>query len=151
MVTALSSMEAVSLSSSWPSLMIRQSAISHWDSTDIRQAALVIMMVADALVPNRLQDISNHHADLNGTTVCRSLEALQIPGPCLNIKTVFPRYGDYHVKDKTVVRPCNLKHWDPYTGKTTSLYWDGPWSLENMDLAKFFIQTLQNVFVTLPE
>ena len=24
------------------------------------------------------------------------------PGPCLNIKTIFPRYGDSHVKDKTV-------------------------------------------------
>ena len=29
-------------------------------------------------------------------------------GPCLNIKTLFPRYGD------------------PYTGKTTSLYWGDP-------------------------
>ena len=26
------------------------------------------------------------------------------PGPRLNIKTVFPRYGDSHVKDTTVVR-----------------------------------------------
>ena len=26
----------------------------------------------------------------------------------LNIKTVFPRYGDSHVKDKTVVRPSYL-------------------------------------------
>ena len=30
------------------------------------------------------------------------------PGPCLNIKTVFPRNGDSHVKDKTVVRPSYL-------------------------------------------
>ena len=29
-------------------------------------------------------------------------------GPRLNIKTVFPRYGDSHVKDKTVVRPFYL-------------------------------------------
>ena len=50
-----------------------------------------------------------------------------VPGPCLNIKTVFPRYGDSHVKDKTVDRPSYLWHGDPYTGKTTSLYWDGPW------------------------
>ena len=28
----------------------------------------------------------------------------QPPGPRLNIKTVFPRYGDSHVKDKTVTR-----------------------------------------------
>ena len=45
----------------------------------------------------------------------------ETPGPRLNIKTVFPRYGDSHVKDKTVAR-----HGDPYTGKTTSLYWDVP-------------------------
>ena len=32
----------------------------------------------------------------------------QLPGPRLNIKTVFPRYGDSHVKDKTVVRPSYL-------------------------------------------
>ena len=38
----------------------------------------------------------------------------------LNIKTVFPRYGDSHVKDKMVA-----KHGDPYIGKTTALYWDG--------------------------
>ena len=30
------------------------------------------------------------------------------PGPRLNIKTVFPMYGDSHVKDKTVVRPSYL-------------------------------------------
>ena len=48
------------------------------------------------------------------------------PGPRLNIKTIFPRYGDSHVKDMTVARPSYLSHGDPYTGKTTSLYWDGP-------------------------
>ena len=26
------------------------------------------------------------------------------PGPCLNIRTIFPRYGDSHVKDETVAR-----------------------------------------------
>ena len=30
------------------------------------------------------------------------------PGTHLNIKTVFPRYGDFHVKDKTVARPSYL-------------------------------------------
>ena len=29
-------------------------------------------------------------------------------GPHLNIKTVFPRYVDFHVKDKTVARPFYL-------------------------------------------
>ena len=48
------------------------------------------------------------------------------PGSRLNIKTVFPRYGDSYAKDKTVARPSYLWHGDPYTGKTTFLYWDGP-------------------------
>ena len=49
----------------------------------------------------------------------------QEPGPRFNIKTVFPGYGDSHVKDKTIVRLSYLKHGDPYAGKTTFLYWDG--------------------------
>ena len=44
-------------------------------------------------------------------------------GPHLNIKIIFPRYGDPHVKDETVVRPSHFWHGDPYTSKTTSLYW----------------------------
>ena len=32
------------------------------------------------------------------------------PGSCLNIKTVFPRYGDSHVKDKTVTRIFLLQY-----------------------------------------
>ena len=31
-------------------------------------------------------------------------------GPRLNIKTIFPRYGDSHVKDKTITRPSCLVH-----------------------------------------
>ena len=34
------------------------------------------------------------------------------------------KYVVSHVKDKTVGRPSYLLHGDPYTGKTTSLYWD---------------------------
>ena len=30
------------------------------------------------------------------------------PGPHFNKKTVFPRHGDSHVKDKTVARPSHL-------------------------------------------
>ena len=32
----------------------------------------------------------------------------QTLGPRLNIKTIFPRYGDSHVKDKKVTRPWYL-------------------------------------------
>ena len=38
------------------------------------------------------------------------------PGPRLNIKTVFPRYGDSHVKDKTVGETVLSLTWE-------SLYW----------------------------
>ena len=49
-------------------------------------------------------------------------------GPCFNIKTIFPMYGDPRVKDKTVARPSYLYYGDPLIlhGKTTSLYWGGP-------------------------
>ena len=36
------------------------------------------------------------------------LTILKPPGPRLNVRTVFPRYGDSHVKDKTVARPSYL-------------------------------------------
>ena len=49
-----------------------------------------------------------------------------VPGPCLNIKSVFFRYGDFHYKDKTIVRASYLYNGSPYIGKTTNLYWDGP-------------------------
>ena len=43
--------------------------------------------------------------------IIKLLKLLQLTwrsGSCLNIKTVFPRYGDSHVKDKTVARPSYL-------------------------------------------
>ena len=46
----------------------------------------------------------------------RSTLYSQLSGSRFNIKTVFPRYGDSHVKDKTVERPSYLLHEDPYTG-----------------------------------
>ena len=36
------------------------------------------------------------------------ISSFPAPGARLNIKNVFPRYGDSHVKDKTVVRPSYL-------------------------------------------
>ena len=38
------------------------------------------------------------------------------PGPCLNIKTVIPRFRDSHVKDNTVARPSYLLHGDRFSG-----------------------------------
>ena len=80
----------------------------------------IIMMVADALVPNRCQDIRTHNADLIMVILYDTGIMLQPisnvqgrsggwqPGPRFNIKTLFPRYRDSHVKDKTVPRPSYL-------------------------------------------
>ena len=46
------------------------------------------------------------------------------PGPCLNIKTVFPGYRDSHNNDEMVVKPSYLYNGNLYTGKMASLYWD---------------------------
>ena len=43
-------------------------------------------------------------------------ENTKAPGPRLNIKTIFPRYGDSHVKDKTVGETVLSLTWE-------SLYW----------------------------
>ena len=40
-------------------------------------------------------------------------------GSHFSFKTVFPRYGDSHVTDKTVSWQSYLQHVDPYTDKTT--------------------------------
>ena len=40
-------------------------------------------------------------------------------------KDSLSRYSDSHYKDKLVVRLSNLFNGNPYTGKMTSLYWDG--------------------------
>ena len=65
------------------------------------------------------------HADQGPAHITLSVISSQIL-PRFNIKTIFPRYGDSHVKDKTVVRPYHLYYAGPYTGKTTFLNWDNP-------------------------
>ena len=47
----------------------------------------------------------------------------EYPEPCLNIKTVFFRYMDFHYKDKTVMRLSYLYNGNPQTRTMTSLYW----------------------------
>ena len=48
-------------------------------------------------------------------------------GPCFNIKTVFPAI-DFYCKDKPIVRQSYLYNGNPYTGKTTPLYWAACWA-----------------------
>ena len=52
----------------------------------------------------------------------KACQELSWCAPRLNTKTVFARYEDSYVTDKTVL----FLHGDRYTGKTVSLYWDGP-------------------------
>ena len=56
--------------------------------------------------------------------------AMQAARSPSHYKDLFSRYGDSHVKDKMVMRLSYLKHVDPYTGKTTSLYWNGPQGID---------------------
>ena len=46
------------------------------------------------------------HSGWHPLILDKSLRLFRRSGPRLNIRTVFPRYGDSHVKDKTVVRSC---------------------------------------------
>ena len=41
------------------------------------------------------------------------------------------RCEDFHYKDKMVMRPSYLYNGNPYTGKTTSLYWDASLNVLN--------------------
>ena len=69
--------------------------------------------------------------------------------PYLNIMMAFPRYGDSHVKDKTVVRLSYLQHLqhlqpilqhrDPYTCKMAALYWDSPLNIHLITLNSRYI------------
>ena len=53
----------------------------------------------------------------NSSHKCQSLKCWPCsPGPCLNIKTIFPMYGGSHVKDKTVCETvlsltCESLYW----------------------------------------
>ena len=46
-------------------------------------------------------------------------------------KTAFSRYGDSHVKDKTVARPSDLKHGDPILVRRHLYIETAPWSRYN--------------------
>ena len=52
--------------------------------------------------------IINYLAKNNLDVVMPAGIFMRAPGPRLNIKTVFSRYGDSHVKDKTVAIPAYL-------------------------------------------
>ena len=62
-------------------------------------------------------------------TICSGPVCIRDLGPSqYTYKDRLSRYGDFHYKDKTVVKPSYLYNGNPYIGKTavTSLYWDGP-------------------------
>ena len=51
-------------------------------------------------------------------------------------KDSFSGKGNFHYKDKTVVRPSCLYNGNSCTGKTTSLYWDGSQSSVSSSVAR---------------
>ena len=73
-------------------------------------------------IPLTAEDKSSQHMSLqspslsiafqpqtpSGKQLYFTMKQLVGSGPRLNIKTVFPRYGDSHVKDKPAVRPAYL-------------------------------------------
>ena len=65
-----------------------------------------------------LLEWQQHLPKANGLRHLNDIEGMGLwsPGPRLNIKTVFPRYGDSHVKDKTVGETVLSLTWE-------SLYW----------------------------
>ena len=62
-------------------------------------------------------------------------------------KDSLPRYGDFHYKNKTILKPSYIYNGNSFTGKTTFLYWDGPlyceicrWGLSKCHTTeKFFV------------
>ena len=74
---------------------------------------LNIRMSSNQCKDIHVKDIFNMGIPILGKTL---FILRQGPGPRLNIKTVFPRYGDSHVKDKTVGDTVLSLTWE-------SLYW----------------------------
>ena len=68
------------------------------------------------------------------------------PRPRLIKMTVVPRYGDPHVKDKTVARPSFLWHGDPDTGYTKFIYWDGPFIGSLLSVVYWAVRLVPNFF-----
>ena len=71
--------------------------------------ALVIYIGVVLILMSKHREVISYQKD----TSCLPLVRL---GPRLNMKTVFPRYGDSHVKDKTVGETVLSLTWE-------SLYW----------------------------
>ena len=52
-----------------------------------------------------------------------SVTWLLMPWAPSQYKDHLSRYGDFHYKDETVIRPSHLYNGNSHIGKTTSLYW----------------------------
>ena len=84
------------------------------DSAEPRLESFYPPFVAGIDLPHQgvVDSYNPHNGSTNTITVAywywNGSLAAQDSGYHLNIKTVFPRYGDSHVKDKTVARPSYL-------------------------------------------
>ena len=67
---------------------------------------------------------------------------MEIPilGNRANIKALFSRYGDFHYKEKRDLRPSYLYNRYSWTGKTTSLYWNGPLFVVQHNIVQWIVQ-----------
>ena len=71
-------------------------AIAFWHHNDVVIAVSVCWEYLPLIYMGNVMEV--HH----------QYQLITKPGPRLNIKTVFPGYGDSHVKDKTAVRTSYL-------------------------------------------
>ena len=70
-------------------------------------------------------DLRYHHAHDNVTVMAGNLITLIVTGALSQCKDSLFRYGDFHYKDKTILRLSYLCNGHYYIGNTTSLYCDG--------------------------
>ena len=104
-------------------------------STDYSGKKVTFRVLCDRMIPLTKGQLSvkTFHVMASSCTGTLTTE----PRPDLSVDAL-SRYGIFHYKDKTVVRPSYLCNGNPYTGKTF-LYWDGPrvpylqrWSIQGM-------------------
>ena len=92
--------------------------------------------------------LSNCHLK-HQTDILLICNGVRWPGPWSNIKTVFPWYGDSHVKDTTVVRPSYL-YQDKLSNDIKTKRLQTPWHLwNNYNKISCVITTIANSIIVI--
>ena len=139
--------------------IIGTSSTSSWNELQMQSASINIETVLLIACQCSDADNVNHAGQDKGSNLHFSVLSIQSmvsypgiwpvytqqPGPCLNIKTVFPGMDIFHDQIKTVVRPSYLYNGDSYTVKTTSLYKGGPLDKQKcMEADRYFNRQLKS-------